>query len=638
MFENKWVEGTIVQIDDGQESSKSIIRSVKRNEIIIADITTGKVLKTTDECLQKFLADGKLKLLAAEKSHGALTFIDLSEKEQIEASRKYAYIKKLKFQGVSKVTEKSSSSLIAEVAMERGENAPHWQSVRNWMHSFIAAGEKLNGLYPKHRFKGSNAPKLDEKVLSIINEESKRFFKASKPSIASIYRNVEAKILRYNLTNPEILLKLPTYLTVRERTLSSSYGLKQRTRKGGRAFDAELADDHSGINTTRVLERAEIDHTDLDLNVIDDDLLTPLGRPYITVMVDHYSHIILGYQLSFENPSFASVCITCMNAFLPKTDILESLNCEYKWPAHGVPETLVTDNGNEFWGKNFAAIADELGTVFQYCPIRKGRYKSRVERFFGIVNTMLLDDLPGVVRKPGKAAEGYNAIQDATITFSEFKSHLVKWITGVYHNMEIGESGITPNELWSASEKILPVAHENDEDLMPILLATEQREHRKGGIQKFSMQYNSDLLKDIYRRDGPGQITFKYNKFDIGYILVLDQINRVYIRVDSDEYEYAKGVSEYEHNLVRAKVREIKHTKIECIDMQRAKVALAREREEFHARNGRRKTKVTGAKLARLDKIGIPDISVVKQDAHKNIFVSLNEETDDLNLDGWTVD
>lgn len=632
------IEGTILELCNEGETRKCIIRSIVRNQLVLADIVSGKIEKTTIEIMQNLSTNGKLRILAAEKNHGSLTFTDLSEKEQSEASRKYEYVKELRVNGISKITATSSKSVIARIAEKRGEKAPHWQSVRNWMKNFVAAGHKISGLYPKHKFKGSTAPKIREEVLHIINNESKRYLRASRPSMTSIYRNVEARIIEHNLSNPLTLLEVPSYLTVRQRTLAIQYKNKQKTRKGDKAFEAEMADDHSGIVTSRILERVEIDHTDLDIHVIHDDLLTPLGRPYITALVDHYSHMLLGFQLSFENPSFASVCTACINAFLPKTDTLKSLECDFKWSAHGIPETLVTDNGNEFWGRDFAAVADELGSTFQYCPIRKGRYKSRVERFFGIVNSMLLDDLPGVVRKKGKAAENYNAIQDATITFTDLKKHFLEWIAGVYHNIEVGDTGLTPNELWSSSEELFPVAEERAEDLIPILFATEERIHRKGGIRIFSLQYNSDVLKDVYRRDGPGEVTIKYNKFDIGYILVLDSVNRVYIRVDCDDYQYAKGVSEYEHKQITARVRQSKKTKIECVDLQRAKVSLAKQRDEFHARNGRRKNKVTGAKAARIEKVGVPELSIVPKDFDKAIPLSLDDEVDDLDLDGWAVD
>jgi putative transposase len=138
----------------------------------------------------------------------------------------------------------------------------------------------------------------------------------------------------------------------------------------------------------------------------------------------------------------------------------------------------------------------------------------------------VLDDLPGVVRKPGKSGEGYDARQEAKMTFSEFKRYFVTWLTAVYHNLPLAESGMTPNELWRASEEDLPIPVEDEMELTPILMATDTRELSKGGIQIFLMDYNSSILKDLYRRDGPGTVTIKYNPFDIGYILVLDAINK----------------------------------------------------------------------------------------------------------------
>ena len=56
-----------------------------------------------------------------------------------------------------------------------------------------------------------------------------------------------------------------------------------------------------------------VEHFD-GCDLLHDDHKTLLGRPNITVLIDHYSHMVLGFQLSFEKPSFASVCIACINA------------------------------------------------------------------------------------------------------------------------------------------------------------------------------------------------------------------------------------------------------------------------------------------------------------------------------------
>ncbi len=638
MSADLWIEGVIVEFSEGQPCRQAIIRSVGKAEVILADIKTGSVSRLSRDVLDAVYASGGLKLLAESRDFGDLKFSDLTEKEQREANRKYQYVKALKVNGINKVTEKSAGKTIKEVALELHEKPPHWQSVRGWYKSFMESGGKMRGLFPRHRFKGDREPKINPEVLDIIKQEAKRYYRLNRPSMATIHRNVEEKVISHNLDYPTDLLKAPNYLTVRTRVLEELYQNKQKARQGPRAFQAELSSTRSGIKTTRVLERVEIDHTLMDIHVLHDDHNTLLGRPNITVLIDHYSHMVLGFQLSFEKPSFASVAMACGNAFLPKESFMESLGCNARWPAHGIPVSLVTDNGSEFWGKNFIAVADEIGSIFQYCPVRKGNYKSRVERFFGIVNSMVLDDLPGVVRKLGKSADEYDARQEAKITFSEFKRYFVKWLTEVYHDSPIEDSGMTPNELWAMSEQDFPIPVEDEMEITPILMATDTRELTKGGIRKFTLDYNSDLLKDLYRRDGPGTVTIKYNPFDIGYILVLDEINKRYLKIECESYEYASGLSVYQHNKVRVAAKATAKSKLDNLDFQRARVTLSKERDEFHARNSRRKTQVTASKAARSEKIGIDDIRLVIDNSKQIVQVDVGIEDDELNLDGWSMD
>ncbi|WP_028875587.1 Mu transposase C-terminal domain-containing protein [Teredinibacter turnerae] len=633
-----WEEGVIVEFSGAKPCHRAIIRSVGKSEVILADVSTGSRISVGRKDLDDIYESGGARFLAESRDFGELKFADLTEKEQKETNRKYRYIKKLTELGVTKITEKSSVKIIREVASEINEKPPHWQSVRGWYRSFVESGSKMRGLYPRHRFKGDRAPKIDQKVLQIIKEAAKRYFNKSQPSMASVYRNIEDKIIEHNLDHPDKQLKVPNYLTVQARVLETSYQSKQKSRQGIRTLQAELASSESGIETTRVLERVEIDHTLLDIHLLHDDYKTLLGRPNITVLIDHYSHMVLGFQLSFEPPSFASVCIACINAFLPKDAFMDAVDSDGVWPAHGVPTTLVTDNGNEFWGKYFSAVADELGSAFQYCPIRKGNYKSRVERFFGIVNSLVLDDLPGVVRKAGKCGDGYDGRQEATITFSEFKKHLVDWITGVHHHKPVEGLGMTPYELWVESENDFPVPIEDEMELLPILMATETRQLSKGGIRKFVLDYNSDLLKDLYRRDGPGTVTVKYNLFDIGYILVLDSVNKVYLKVECEDFEYASGLSAFEHGKIREVARATGKSKLDNLDLQKARVKLSKEREEFHARNSRRKTQVTTSKAARSEKVGVTDIKLVIDNSKHVVQAELDSADDDLDLGDWSVD
>lgn len=361
MLTELWVEGVIVEFQDGMPCHRAIIRQVGKSEVVLANILDGSVKKLEKVELDSMNESGNVKFLAESRDFGDLKFTDLTEKEQLETNRRYRYVKNLQEKCITKITEKSSNTIIYATAKSLNEKAPHWQSVRIWYKNFVGAGNKMRGLYPKHRYKGSREPKIDKRVLSIIRKEAKGYFKLSQPSIASVVRNVEAKIIEHNLDSPNDAFTVPSFLTIQKRVLEVTYQHKQKTRIGVRAFQTELAGSESNIKTSRVLERVEIDHTLLDIHVLHDDHKTLLGRPTITFLIDHYSHMLLGFQLSFEKPSFASVCMASMNAFLQKEDFIESLGCDVHWPAHGIPAEIVTDNGNEFWGKHYKAVADEIG-------------------------------------------------------------------------------------------------------------------------------------------------------------------------------------------------------------------------------------------------------------------------------------
>jgi putative transposase len=216
MLAELWVEGVIVEFKDEVPCHRAIIRQVGKNEIVFANILNGSVHKFEKLELDNMNDSGLVKFLAESRDFGDLKFIDLSEKEQIETNRRYRYVKNLQENGITKITEKSSNSIIYETAKSLNEKAPHWQSVRNWYGQYVSAGRKMRGLYPKHRYKGSHEPKIDKRVLSIIRKEAKGYFKESQPSVASVVRNVEAKIIQHNLDNQTDTLIIPTYVTIQK--------------------------------------------------------------------------------------------------------------------------------------------------------------------------------------------------------------------------------------------------------------------------------------------------------------------------------------------------------------------------------------------------------------------------------------
>ena len=98
---------------------------------------------------------------------------------------------------------------------------------------------------------------------------------------------------------------------------TDAYDLLLR-RYGRQAADNELGGRGAGVQTTRPLERVEIDHTLCDVHLVDERTGKRIGRPWLTLVVDHYSGAILGYHLSLNPPSAASVLAALRHAILPK--------------------------------------------------------------------------------------------------------------------------------------------------------------------------------------------------------------------------------------------------------------------------------------------------------------------------------
>ena len=148
----------------------------------------------------------------------------------------------------------------------------------------------------------------------ILIEETikERYLKRELPSIRSVCFAVTDRIRRHNEAKPqEVPLKPVNFKTVYRAVRRLNPYEVMAARRGKRAADREFAMVGPGPQTTRPLERVECDHTKLDLYVVDDrhGELVPIGRPWLTLMVDHYSRLPVGYYLGFKPPGFESVAL-----------------------------------------------------------------------------------------------------------------------------------------------------------------------------------------------------------------------------------------------------------------------------------------------------------------------------------------
>jgi transposase InsO family protein len=70
--------------------------------------------------------------------------------------------------------------------------------------------------------------------------------------------------------------------------------------------------------TRQALGIVQIDHTLVDIVVVDEVLRESMGRPWITVAIDIATRVVLGFALRLDPPSATSVGLALTMACLPK--------------------------------------------------------------------------------------------------------------------------------------------------------------------------------------------------------------------------------------------------------------------------------------------------------------------------------
>ena len=140
-------------------------------------------------------------------------------------------------------------------------------------------------------------------------------------------------------------LKPPAYHTLQARVQQCDARVVLQARAGAAAarqrYDRVKP---SSLQPSWPLEVVQIDHTPIDVLVVDEWERQPLGRPWLTLAIDVASRFVTGFQVSLDRPSSLTVALALTQAVLPKEGWLSDRQLELSWPAAGLPEALHLDN------------------------------------------------------------------------------------------------------------------------------------------------------------------------------------------------------------------------------------------------------------------------------------------------------
>ena len=187
----------------------------------------------------------------------------------------------------------------------------------------------------------------------------------------------------------------------------------------------------------------QIDHTKLDIILVDDHHRRPIGRPWITLAIDVFSRMVAGFYVSFDPPGALATGLCLAHAILPKEQWLAKRDIEAEWPVWGFPKTLHMDNAKEFRGLMLQRACAEYGIDIDWRPVARPHFGGHIERLLGTASKEI-HTLPGTTFSNPQQRGSYDSEGKAALTLSEFEAWLAVYVTQVYHQRKHSSLGMSP--------------------------------------------------------------------------------------------------------------------------------------------------------------------------------------------------
>jgi putative transposase len=411
---------------------------------------------------------------------------------------------------------------------------------------------RTSSLGPQKRGTPEGALRLDAEIERVIAEQIGSFWlKKEKPKFAALLRRIREVCLAEGL-------RVPHLKTVRRRVMELT-PISAARKRGERDAEAAATPSPGQFSVDRPNALWQIDHTIVDVIIVDELLRRPIGRPVLTIAIDVCTRMIAGFHLSLEAPSSVSVGLCLLQAVYDKSAWLDERGIEISWPVAGLPEVLHCDNGADFRSRALATACRDYGIKLQFRPPATPRFGGHIERLIG---TMMgaVHLLPGTTFSNIEIKGDYDAEGRATFTLRELEKWMAIEIAGIYHQRIHSSLLRPPLAIWR--ERQGEVDFNLPPDRMTFwtsFLPGDRRRLLKDGIHLEKIRYWSDALsRDVGRG---AELEIKYDPRDL---------SRIFVRQADGRY-------------VEARYRNLAHPPVSWWEWKHAKKRLRDQgRRELH--------------------------------------------------------
>ncbi|MDG0857460.1 Mu transposase C-terminal domain-containing protein [Roseateles puraquae] len=298
----------------------------------------------------------------------------------------------------------------------------------------------------------------------------------------------------------------------------------------------------------RPFEIGHIDHTEVDLQLVDPRFGRKTRKCWLTVLIDAYSRMILAIYVTYDAPSYRS-CMMLLR------------DCVRR---HGrVPATVVVDWGSDFRSTYFERLLAYLHCSKKHRPKGAPRHGSLIELLFNRANVDLIHELRGnnvPLQTPRSMSKTHDPRIRAVWTIRDFADALEGYINEVYATVVNQTLGVAPGEAFRHGVATFGERLHNryacDENFRMMTLPSTPKgtaRIRPGAYVKINgIPYAAPELK------GPGlvgaDVAVRFDPFNMG--LAYARIGKVWVELKSVYYATFQRYSEREIMAASAELRE----------------------------------------------------------------------------------
>lgn len=633
----------------------TIEKRLPNNEVQIKDVVTNEYSAKSERLLVDLLFQGEAELLGDNRNQdflkkrleqtrvSDLTLFDEDDPRRPAFERRRSYVRGVMAEKLTVFTEATLLPVIEKVGaaldeypgaefsklappdkvkvLRKTKVQPSFSTVWKWVKRYRQSGGDERVLVTATKAQGNRRRKFSgrakdkvkpddqqsARVVELLNQSiAEVFMQEQRFTVQAVYDDLVVKIADENENrDPENQLPRPHINSVYKAINKLDDYEILKARYGERIANEKYSAYKQGPRPTRPLERVEMDHTKTDLFVIDPVLLLPIGRAYLTWMICVFTKMILGFYISFTPPSSLAVMECLKHAIRPKTYVRGKYpHLRNEWEAYGIMERLVVDNAVEFHGKHLEEACRQLGCNIQYGKKGSPWYRPSIERSIGTANTQLLHQQPGTTFSDIAELADYDPQKNAVITLDTLDEIVHKYIIDVYQYSKHRGIKDIPALRWSEGVKQWPPAlPAKATDLDVLLSLIEYRTISHSGIELDTLFYNDDSLAMLRSQMKRGaKFAIKRNPSDLSEIHVYDEKRDRYITVPAVDQDYTKGLTLWQHNVIKRYVRERLEKDVDII-------ALCRAKREIHdiVERDWAKVKTSRVRMARFRNEGVQD-------------------------------